>query len=116
MNNSQFILICLAVLCTACTAQSKVPSRSIEQDARSPFEAQRQLDRGQRAYMTSKEDLYGKTYLRAENRLSKYPGVAGVKRGWPAFAGFEVYTDQPDALPEVLYGFRVRALPRRLLN
>ena len=84
--------------------------------ARSPLDVQRERIRGERAYMTSTDDLYGKMYLRAEQTLSTYPGVVAVRRGWPSFAGFEVYTDQPGEIPEVLYGFRVRALSRLLLN
>ena len=72
--------------------------------------------RGERAYMTSTEDLFGKMYLRAEQKLLTYPGVVSVQRAWPSFAGFVVYTSRPGEVPEVLYGYRVRALPRRVLE
>lgn len=72
--------------------------------------------RGERAYMTSTEDLFGKMYLRAEQKLLTYPGVISVERAWPSFAGFVVYTSRPGEVPEVLYGYRVRALPKRVLD
>ena len=121
MKNAQLTLVLVATLCCACAAQPYVTTRRITTEARSPqarspLDIHRERSRGERAYMTSTEDLYGKMYLRAENTLSTYPGVVAVRRGWPSFAGFEVYTNQPGEIPEVLYGFRVRALPQPLLN
>ena len=121
MKNSLFIIVLVAALCCACASQQHATTLRMSREARSPearspFDVQRERSRGERAYMTSMDYLYGKMYLRAEQSLSTYPGVVAVRRGWPSFAGFEVYTDQPGEIPEVLYGFRVRALPRQILN
>ena len=98
-------------------SSAQAPREGEMRDARSRTRGiPRAQMRGERAYMTSTEDLFGKMYLRAEQKLLTYPGVVSVQRAWPSFAGFVVYTSRPGEVPEVLYGYRVRALPKRVLE